>query len=149
MLDCTHSRAKSYIFRFWRFQVVTYSFNFPGPDSRCVFSGFSVVSCDFGSHLGSLLAPFGPPFFGEFAGSFRVGVKVASGVPKEILLGGFGHHFGEILSDILEDLGHNLTTPFLAMPLLFLRYSFGIHHVFFRYCLSIPEIFLRYSLGIT
>ena len=45
------------------------------------FRGVYVVFCDFGNHLGSLLAPFGPPFFGELAGSFRVGAKVASGVP--------------------------------------------------------------------
>ena len=94
LLDATPSRAKTYIFRFWRSQVGTSSSTFPGLDSGCVFNVFYVVFCDFGSHLGSLLAPFGPPFLGELATSFRIGEKVASGVPKEQLLGAFGHHLG-------------------------------------------------------
>ena len=94
LLDGTPSRAKTYIFRFWRSQVGTSSSTFPGLDSGCVFNGFYVVFYDLGSHLGSLLAPFGPPFLEELATSFRIGEKVASGVPKEQLLGAFGHHLG-------------------------------------------------------
>ena len=74
--------------------MVTYSSTFPGVDSGCVFNCFYAVLCDFGTHLGSLWAPFGPPFLGELAISFGIGTKVASRVPKESLLGAFGHHLG-------------------------------------------------------
>ena len=66
-------------------------------------------------HLGSLFVPFGPRFFGELAGLFRVGEKVAPGCQKNnfyVLLG----TILEDLGDIFEDLGHNLTPSFLAMP---------------------------------
>ena len=63
----------------------------------CVFIGFYTDICDLGSPLGSLLAPFGPPFLGELAIQFRIGEKVASGVAKESLLGAFGHHLGGFL----------------------------------------------------
>jgi len=52
-----------------------------------------------------------------------------------------------ILDDISEDLGCNLTTPFLAMPQIFLGYSFVFRHVFFKYSLSIPYIFFRLPLS--
>jgi len=65
--------------------------------SVCVFNVFYAVFCDLGSPLGSLLAPFGPPFFGELAIQFRIGEKVASGVAKESLLGALGHHLGGFL----------------------------------------------------
>ena len=97
LLDATPSQAKTTIFRFWRSQVGTCSSTFPGPDSECVFNGFYAVFCDFGSPLGSLLAPFGPPFLGELAVRFRIGEKVASGVPKESLFCAFGHHLGGFL----------------------------------------------------
>ena len=79
LLDATPSRAKTYIFRFWRSQVGTSSSTFPGLDSGCIFNGFYMVFCDLGSHLGSLLAPF----LGELVTFFGIGEKVASGVPKE------------------------------------------------------------------
>ena len=63
----------------------------------CVFIVFYADFCDFGSSLGSLLAPFGPPFLGELAIRFRIGEKVASGVAKESLLGAFGYHLGGFL----------------------------------------------------
>ena len=37
LLDGTHSRAKTYIFRFWSSRVGTSSSTFPGMDSGCVF----------------------------------------------------------------------------------------------------------------
>ena len=83
--------------------------------SGCVFNGFYAVFRDFGSPLGSLLAPFGPPFLGEFAMQCRMGEKVASGVAKESLLGAFGHHLGGFLVIFWRIRGRNLTTPFLAM----------------------------------
>ena len=84
--------------------------------SGCFFNGLYAVFCDLGSPLGSLLAPFGPPFLGELAISFRIGEKVASGVPKESLLGAFGHHLGGFLVIFWRIQGRNLTVPFLAMP---------------------------------
>ena len=90
-----------------RFQV-----RIPG----CVFNGFYTDFYDLGSPLGSLLAPFGPPFFGKFATRFRIGEKVASGVAKEALLGAFWSPFGRLFDGMSEDSGRNLTTPFLAMP---------------------------------
>ncbi len=66
LLDGTHSQAKTYIFRFGRSQVGTCSSTFPGLDSGCVFNGFYVVFCDFGSHLGSLWAPLGTSFWEDF-----------------------------------------------------------------------------------
>ena len=36
---------------------------------------------------------------------FRISGKVASGVPKDALLGDFRYHFGRILGDIWEGLG--------------------------------------------
>ena len=70
--------------------------------SRSGFQGvfFNVLLygfCDLGSPLGSLLAPFGPLFFGELAIQFRIGEKVASGVAKESFLGALGHHLGGFL----------------------------------------------------
>ena len=52
--------------------------------SGCVFIRFHATFCDFGAHLGSLWLPFGLPFFVDLASSFRVGAKVASGVPKRL-----------------------------------------------------------------
>jgi len=94
LLDATHSQAKTYIFRFWRSQVATSSSTFPGPNSGCVCNGFYMVFCDLGRPLGSLLAPFGPPFLGELAIECRMGEKVASGVLKESLLGVCWDHLG-------------------------------------------------------
>ena len=38
LLDCTHSEAKTNIFRFWSSQAGTLSSIFPGMDSGCVFN---------------------------------------------------------------------------------------------------------------
>ena len=38
LLDCTHSQAKTDVFRFWSSQADTFSSIFPGVDSGCVFS---------------------------------------------------------------------------------------------------------------
>ena len=62
LLDCTPSQAKTYIFMFWSSPAGTFSCIFPGGDLGYVFNGFYAVFCDFGSPLGSLWAPFGPPF---------------------------------------------------------------------------------------
>jgi len=83
--------------------------------SGYVFDVFYADLCDLGSPLGSLLAPFAPPFSGELAIRFRIGEKVAPGVAKESLLGAFRTPFGRFFDYILEDSGRNLTTPFLAM----------------------------------
>jgi len=83
--------------------------------SGCVFNVFYTDLCDLGSLLGSLLAPFRPPFLGELAIRFRIGCKVASGVAKESLLGAFRTPFGRLVGDISEDSRRNSTTPFLAM----------------------------------
>ena len=74
------------------------------------------MCCDFGGHLGSLWLPFGPSFFGDLASSFRVGAKVASGLPKRLFVGGFVYNFKMILDALLLDLGNKLTAAFLAMP---------------------------------
>jgi len=83
----------------------------------CVFNGFYTDFCDFGSPLGSLLAPFGPPFFGKLATRFRIGEKVASGVAKESLLGAFWSPFGRLFGDISEDSGPQFDFPFLSHAL--------------------------------
>jgi len=84
--------------------------------SGCVFNGLYADFCDFGSPLGSLLAPFGPQRLGESAIQFRIGEKVASRVATETLLDAFLAPCGRILGNISEGLGRNLTTPFLSMP---------------------------------
>ena len=55
-------------------------------------------------------------FLRELATPFRIGEKVGSGVPKELVLGAFGGPFGRVLDDISEDLGCDLNIPFLGMP---------------------------------
>jgi len=94
LLDVTHSQVETYIFRFGSSQAGTSSSTFPGLDSGCVFKRFYMFFCDFRNHLGTLWAPFGPPFLGELAISLRIGEEVASGVPKEALLSAFSNNLG-------------------------------------------------------
>ena len=112
------------------------------------FTRFYQIFYDFGSPLGSLWAPFGPPFLGELAVRFRIGAKVASRVLKESLLGAFRVPFGRIWGDISDDLGCILNTPFLGFLFVFITYFFDVHRVFFSYSLSFLELFSRYFLGI-
>jgi len=85
LLDATHSQAKTSIFMFWRFQLGTYSSTFPGVDFRAcsnrLFLRLSVIG---GALWGGSL----------WASLFRIGEKVASGVPKEYLLATLSHHVG-------------------------------------------------------
>ena len=62
--------------------------------------------------MGSLWASF----FRELATPFRIGEKVGSRVPKELVLGALGAPFGRVLDDILEDLGCDSNIPSLGMP---------------------------------
>ena len=60
-------------------------------------------------------------FGGGFCVIFRIGSKVASGMPKESLLSDFGAPFGRVWDEISEDLGCDLNIPSLGMPEIFLR----------------------------
>ena len=55
-------------------------------------------------------------FLGGFCMIFRICSKVASGMPKESLLGAFWAPFGRAGDDIFEDLGCELNIPSLVTP---------------------------------
>ena len=59
---------------------------------------------------------------------FRIGSRVASGVPKQSLLGSFGAPFGRVWDDVLEH---------------WLRFEYP----FLRYALDIPKELFEYSSG--
>ena len=75
-----------------------------------------MVFCDFASPLGSLWAPLDTSFVHLWAPLGSICNKVASGVPKQALLGVFWRPFGRVLHDIYRDLGCDLNIPSSGMP---------------------------------
>ena len=101
--------------------------------------------------LGGTLTPFGLPWAAHLLPQGHLCQDRCKGRlqgPKRVTLGALWVPFGMIFGDISDDLGCILNTPFLGILLLFITYSFGIHHVFFSYSLSFLELFFKYSLGI-